>query len=182
MSCSMSIEQKMCQVKNISTPIYVKCDMMYWSKVCVQEFSFFVSGLDIQLEQSEYDSPVCKKISCRWHHGKIGRVMYCFFVVKVSHRESGDMGSIPDECWNALPSLGRFAWHWARQCTDGLSAQAGQPIQYLEGRWLGVFLLSKEEAVKLLAACQCGGLSLTGFTRCHIPVMLAVDYRNPQPV
>ena len=47
--------------ENISTPIYVECDKMYRSKVCVQEFSYFVSGLDIQLEKSEYDSPVCKK-------------------------------------------------------------------------------------------------------------------------
>ena len=54
--------------ENISTqaPIYVECDKMYLSKVCVQEFSYFVSGLDIQLEKSEYDSPVRKKIGCRW--------------------------------------------------------------------------------------------------------------------
>ena len=37
---------------------------MYRSKVCVQEFSYFVTGLDIQLEKSEYDSPVRKKIGC----------------------------------------------------------------------------------------------------------------------
>ena len=37
-------------------------------------------------------------------------------VVKVSHSESDDLGSIPDECWNAL--RGQFAWYWARQCTD----------------------------------------------------------------
>ena len=35
--------------ENISTPIYVECDKMYRSKVCVQEFSYFVSGLDIQV-------------------------------------------------------------------------------------------------------------------------------------
>ena len=34
---------------------------MYQSKVCVQEFSNFVSGLDIQVEKYEYDSPVCQK-------------------------------------------------------------------------------------------------------------------------
>ena len=40
---------------------------MYRSKVCVQEFWYTVSGLDIQLEQFEleHDNPVCKKISCR---------------------------------------------------------------------------------------------------------------------
>ena len=43
------------------TPIYVKCDKMYQSKVCVSEFSNFVSHLDIQLEKSEYNSPVRKK-------------------------------------------------------------------------------------------------------------------------
>ena len=39
-------------------------------------------------------------------------------VVKVSRRESGDMGLILDECWISLQRLGHFAWHWARQCTD----------------------------------------------------------------
>ena len=47
--------------ENISTPIYVVCDKIYRSKVCVQEFSYFLSGLDIQLEKSEYNSPVRKK-------------------------------------------------------------------------------------------------------------------------
>ena len=59
---------KIVQSENISTPIYVECDKMYRSKVCVQEFSYFVSGLDIQLEKSEYDSPVRKKICCRWRN------------------------------------------------------------------------------------------------------------------
>ena len=49
---------------NISTPSYVQRDKMYQSKVCVQEFSYFVSrsGFDIQLEQSGNDSPVTKKL------------------------------------------------------------------------------------------------------------------------
>ena len=34
MSCPMSIEQKLCQVKYL-TLIYAKCDKMYWSKVCI---------------------------------------------------------------------------------------------------------------------------------------------------
>ena len=46
--------------ENILTPIAVECDKMYRSKVCVQQFSYFVSGLDIQLEQSENDSPARK--------------------------------------------------------------------------------------------------------------------------
>ena len=49
---------------------------MYRSKVCVQEFSYFVSDLDIQLEKSEYDSPVSKKSVAG---GEIRRVIYCFF-------------------------------------------------------------------------------------------------------
>ena len=48
--------------ENISTPIYVECDEMYRSKVCVQELSYIVSGLDVQLEKSENDSPVLKKL------------------------------------------------------------------------------------------------------------------------
>ena len=30
------------------SPIYIYCDKMYWSKVCVQEFRYFVHALDIQ--------------------------------------------------------------------------------------------------------------------------------------
>ena len=68
MSCSMKIVRS----ENISTPIYVKCDKMYRSKVCVQEFSYFVSGLDIQLEKSEY-----AKNSVAG--GELWRVIYRFF-------------------------------------------------------------------------------------------------------
>ena len=63
--------------ENISTPIYVECDKMYRSKVCVQELSYFVSGLDIQFEQSEYNSPVHKKLVAG---GEIRRVIYRFFL------------------------------------------------------------------------------------------------------
>ena len=34
---------------------------MYQSKVCVQEFWYFMPGLDIQPEQSEDDNPASKK-------------------------------------------------------------------------------------------------------------------------
>ena len=56
-----------------------------------------MSGLDIQLEKSEYASPVRKKIGCRC---EIRRVIFHFFMqlirtnvlmVKVSRRETGDM-------------------------------------------------------------------------------------------
>ena len=56
---------KIVQSENISTPIYVECDKMYQWKVCGRDF---VSGLDIQLEQSKNNSPVCKKIGCRWQN------------------------------------------------------------------------------------------------------------------
>ena len=108
MSCSMSIEQKIVQSENISTPIYVECNKMYRSKVCVQEFSYFVSGLDIQLEQSENDSPVRKKIGCRWRNTTSHTVTYTRFfgqtirsyglVVKKSRSELVGMGSIPTGC------------------------------------------------------------------------------------
>ena len=39
-------------------------------------------------------------------------------VVKLSCSESGCSGSILAGCWNSLPPLGHFAWHWASQCTD----------------------------------------------------------------
>ena len=94
---------------------------MYWSKVCVQEYSYFASGLDIHLEQSKYHSPVRKKI------GEIWRVIYRFFRLlkanlwlsgKCDLSKYGDWDSIPDDCWNSLQPLCHFAWYWARQCTD----------------------------------------------------------------
>ena len=92
------------QSENISTPIYVKCDKMYQSKVCVQEFKYFVSGLDIQFEKSKYNSPVCKKIDCRWQN-TTSDILFFFnqliqtygIVVKTGCREAGNMGSIPGE-------------------------------------------------------------------------------------
>ena len=56
----MSTLSKNCAKWN-STAIHDECDWMYQAKVCVQEFSYFVSGLDIQLQQFKNKSPVCKK-------------------------------------------------------------------------------------------------------------------------
>ena len=39
-------------------------------------------------------------------------------VEKASHSESGELGSIPEGCWNPLQPLGHFAWLWASQCTE----------------------------------------------------------------
>ena len=89
------------QSENISTPIYVECDKMYQSKVCVQEFSYFVSGLDIQLEKSEYDSPVRKKISCRWRNTTSHIPVFSSYRYESKAewlRLVADMGSIPDVC------------------------------------------------------------------------------------
>ena len=91
------------QSENISTPIHVECEKMYRSNICVQEFWYFVSGLDIQ-----NGSPVLCVQDCRSRivlyakksvaGGEIQRVIYRFFfellirtnglVVKVSRRES----------------------------------------------------------------------------------------------
>ena len=126
MNCSMSIEQKLCQVKIFQLQSmfeYVECDKMYRSKVCIQYFSYFVSWYStwkIRVLQS------CTRKNLL-QVAKYDDSYYVFFeksirthglVVNVSRRESGDMGSNPEECWNALQRLGHFAWHWARQCTD----------------------------------------------------------------
>ena len=69
---------KIVRSEYISTPIYVECDEMYQSKVCVQELGYIVSGLDIQSEQSENDNhdPAHKKadLGC-----EIRRFIHCFF-------------------------------------------------------------------------------------------------------
>ena len=79
--------------ENISTPmmspIYVECYKMYQSMVCVQEFQYFVSGLDIQIEKSEYDSPVCQKSNRYKPMAQLLRLQGC--------RKSGNMDLIPDE-------------------------------------------------------------------------------------
>ena len=88
---------KIVQSENISTPIYVESDLdkMYQTKVCLQEFWYFVSGLDIQLEQSEKNNPVCR--GCRLlnttSHALLffGEMIWTSgLVVKVSSRLSGD--------------------------------------------------------------------------------------------
>ena len=68
-----------------------------------------------------------KKVGCRWRNMSnhilfflIQLIWTYHLVLKVGYRESGDMGSIPDDCWNPLPLLSHFAWHWATlaQCSD----------------------------------------------------------------
>ena len=63
-----------------------------------------MSGLDIQLEKSAYDSPVRKKIGCRWQnttsHNRVFQKIDTsqWLSGKGESSEFGDMGSIPDEC------------------------------------------------------------------------------------
>ena len=78
-------------------------DKLYRSKVYVREFSYFVSGLDIQLEKAEYDSPVRRKIGRRWRNTTTHVPVFPLIlirsnglVVKTGCRESGSLGSIPD--------------------------------------------------------------------------------------
>ena len=54
------------QSENISTPIYVECINQRFVFKNSQEFSYFVSGLHIQVEKS--NSPVLQKIGCRWRN------------------------------------------------------------------------------------------------------------------
>ena len=86
-----------------------------------------MSGLDIQPKQSENNCPVCNKNQLQV--GKYDESYTVFFKqliqtnglmvnLKVSSSESVDLGSVPDECWNALLPLCHFVWYLARQCTD----------------------------------------------------------------
>ena len=69
-------------------------------RFCDLEFSYFVSGLDIQLEKSEYDSPVRKKIVCKWRnttsHIPFFSAVDTIQWLETGCRESGDMGSNPE--------------------------------------------------------------------------------------
>ena len=50
--------------ENNSTPLYVQCDIINQLKVCCQEFLYMLSGLDIQLEQSNNDNPSLQTKNC----------------------------------------------------------------------------------------------------------------------
>ena len=105
----------------------MQCDNMYRWKDCSQEFWYLFSGyiFSIQLEQSENDNPAHKHwFKVAWNNGSCKVFFACsiqthffvpslWFVVKASCSEPGDMGSIPEGCWNSLLPLGHFVWHWA---------------------------------------------------------------------
>ena len=94
----------------MSTPIYVECDKMYRSKVCVQEFWYCVPGLDIQAVmnlrpiQDEnpsttflYELQVAKYDESYTVFFMESRRIYDL-LVKMSSRKSGYMGSILEKC------------------------------------------------------------------------------------
>ena len=69
---------------------------MYRSKVCVQEFLYFVPGLDIQPEQSDNDNPALKKAVADCETGladcKTGQVIsshMLFFSINMNQWLSG---------------------------------------------------------------------------------------------
>ena len=68
---------KILQSENISIPIYVECDKMSRSKVCVQEFSYFVSGLLIFNLKNPSTTVLYAKKSVAG--GEIWRVIYSLF-------------------------------------------------------------------------------------------------------
>ena len=94
------------QSEKISTPIYVECNEMYRSKVCVQEFSYFVSNLALIFNLKNPSRTVLyanKSVA----GGEIRRLIHRFFellirtnglVVKTGCRELVAVGSIPEEC------------------------------------------------------------------------------------
>ena len=94
-----------------------------------QRFAFKNSGISCLALISNLKNPNTKVLNAKnWLQvAKYDESYTVFFeqliwtnglVVKTWCRESGDMGSILEECWNPLPSLGHFAWNWASQCTD----------------------------------------------------------------
>ena len=118
---------KIVQSEKISTPIFFECDKRYQSKDCVQGFTYFVSGLDIQLQQSENNSPVRKTNGCRWRN-TTSHIPFFFLqliwtnglVVKNLRPFAESRATLVWFLMSAetLQPLGHFAWHWARQCTD----------------------------------------------------------------
>ena len=90
---------------------------MQWrtsKKACGKEFLYilwFLSSLEIQLEQSEKDKSVQGCEIWRLIHFYFGWSMGIYVVmVKASRSESDEMGCIPAECWNVLQPFGHFAW------------------------------------------------------------------------
>ena len=56
---------KIVQSENVqvSTPIYIECNKMYWPNVCIQGFWYIMSGLQVDIKpgQSKNNNSACKK-------------------------------------------------------------------------------------------------------------------------
>ena len=125
MSCLMSIEQKLCEVKifqlqsmlNVREDVPIKglCSRILEFRVWPWYSSWKIRVWQTcmpknQLQVAKYDESYTSFFKqLIWTYG---------LVVKTGCKESGDMGSNLDDCWSPLQCLGHFAWHWARQCTD----------------------------------------------------------------
>ena len=107
---------KIVRSEKISTPIYVKCDKMYWSKIQRCHISC-LTWIFVRVRQS------CTGKQKNWLQvAKYDYTCTVFFqqliqinslVFKTGCIGFGDLGSVPDECWNCLQSLCHFVWHWA---------------------------------------------------------------------
>ena len=67
-------------------------------------------------------------------------------VDKTGCRESGNMGSIPDDYWNLLLRLGHFVWHWASQCT--LTRTFYIVVLYIFSSWILSVAISRWQSCK----------------------------------
>ena len=120
----MSIEQKLCEVKIFQLQSMLKAIRCIFQgllsrilifrvwpwystwAIWVQQFCTAKNGLQV----AKYDEwCTVFPLLLIWTNGRVD---------KAGSRESDDLGSVPNEWWNALPRLGHFAWHWARQCAD----------------------------------------------------------------
>ena len=126
MSCSMSIEQKLCEVK-----IFPLQSMSNAIRSIDQRFVFKNSRISCLSRLALIFNLNNRRTTILYAKNRLQVAKYdesytVFFrewirtyglVLKVSSMESGDMGPISDECWNSVLPHGHFAWHWARQCT-----------------------------------------------------------------
>ena len=133
MSCSMSKEQKLCklalQSEDISTPIYVECDKMYRSKVCIQEFWYCLSSLELPLISTRaiWDRQFCTLKAVRNSSSNM-TIHIPFFSSNCYEPMAEWLRLVVDSLETRVrllhsaesfcPRRGHFAWHWARQCTD----------------------------------------------------------------
>ena len=124
MSCSTSIEQKLCEVKIFQIQSMLKAIRCINQRFAFKNVWIWCLALIFNLKNPSIKVLYAKKLVA--HVAKYDESCTVFFkqlirtnglVVKASRRESGHLGSIPDDFWIDLQRLGHFAWDWARQCT-----------------------------------------------------------------